>query len=643
MAYRPLGNANLRVGLMVPVALASITTEQLTIVIEGRSRNAMMEMLALSLLLLGFTLVLVALISRRMSRPLKEITAAADRISHGRLDSIIPVTSRDELGILAASFNTMSGRLKEYIDHLNEQQTRLSASEKQYRLLFDNMIDGFAYHEIIVDDAGRAIDYRFIEINAAFEQMTGLKADDIVGKTANEALDTDEKVGLNLIDKFGEVALTGKGITFELYAQALDRWYAVSVYTPQPKNVGTIFRDITNRKQSEAELNRLRYYLADIIDTMPSILIGVDGEGKVTQWNRKAMEASGVSAQDAVGHPLEEAFPSFSMAMNWASESVQAGQVRFHPKQERKTRIGDIRFEDVTIYPLSNIIGGAVIRVDDITERMRLEEMMIQSEKMLSVGGLAAGMAHEINNPLAGILQTASVLDSRLGGNPHIPANHKAAEAAGTSMAAIQRFMHARGIPGMLEMIKDSGQRMAVIVSNMLSFARRSESDSSAHRLNDLMDKTLSLAATDFDLKKHYDFKQIEIVKKYAADVPPVTCEAAKIQQVLLNILRNGAQAMQTAGTTSPCFTLTIHHDQDRQMVYMEIKDNGPGMAEATRKRVFEPFFTTKPDGVGTGLGLSVSYFIVTENHGGEMSVESYPGAGTAFTIGLPLNKDQTG
>jgi PAS domain S-box-containing protein len=576
-----------------------------------------------------------------MSRPLKEITAAADQISHGRLDQIIPVTSQDEIGILAASFNTMSGRLKEYIGHLNEQQGRLSASEKQYRLLFDNMIDGFAYHEVIVDGAGRPVDYRFIEINAAFERMTGLKADVLVGKTAAEALDKDETVGFNLIDKFGEVALTGKGITFELYAQALDRWYAVSVYTPQPKNVGTIFRDITNRKQSEAELNRLRNYLADIIDTMPSILIGVDGEGKVTQWNRKAMEASGVSAQDAIGLPLEETFPSFSMAMNWASESVQTGRVGFYPKQERKIQKGDIRYEDVTIYPLSNIIGGAVIRVDDITERMRLEEMMIQSEKMLSVGGLAAGMAHEINNPLAGIMQTASVLVNRLGGNPHIPANHKAAEAAGTSMAAIQRFMHARGIPGMLETIKDSGQRMAVIVSNMLSFARRSESDSSAHRLDDLMDKVLSLAATDYDLKKHYDFKHIEIVKHYANDLPPVTCEAAKIQQVLLNILRNGAQAMQTAGTTSPRFTLTIRHDQDRQMVYMEIKDNGPGMADATRKRVFEPFFTTKPEGVGTGLGLSVSYFIITENHGGEISVESYPGAGATFTIGLPVNRDQ--
>jgi signal transduction histidine kinase len=116
-----------------------------------------------------------------------------------------------------------------------------------------------------------------------------------------------------------------------------------------------------------------------------------------------------------------------------------------------------------------------------------------------------------------------------------------------------------------------------------------------------------------------------------------VTCEAAKIQQVLLNILRNGAQAMQAAGTTAPRITATIRHDKVRQMVYLEIEDNGPGMDEKTRKRVFEPFFTTKPEGAGTGLGLSVSYFIITENHDGEMTVASHPGGGAKFTIGLPV------
>lgn len=106
---------------------------------------------------------------------------------------------------------------------------------------------------------------------------------------------------------------------------------------------------------------------------------------------------------------------------------------------------------------------------------------------------------------------------------------------------------------------------------------------------------------------------------------------------MLLNILRNGAQAMQETGTVKPCLIVRTRFEKERKMVCMEIEDNGPGMDETTRKRVFEPFFTTKPVGVGTGLGLSVSYFIITEKHGGEMRVESTLGMGTKFIIKLPV------
>jgi signal transduction histidine kinase len=303
------------------------------------------------------------------------------------------------------------------------------------------------------------------------------------------------------------------------------------------------------------------------------------------------------------------------------------------PKVPIKTK-KETRFEAITISPLTaNGVEGAVIRVDDVTEQVRLEEMMIQSEKMLSVGGLAAGMAHEINNPLAGMMQTAGVMAGRIGANFDIPANRKAAREAGTTVAAVARFMELRGIPRMLETINKSGRRVAEIVENMLSFARKSEAAVSTHDLGKLLDKTLELAVTDYDLKKKYDFKRIAIEKHYAD--PPVCapCEGTKIQQVLLNILRNGAEAM--GDTASARFILRTRREGNTAV--MEIEDNGPGMDEQTRKRVFEPFFTTKPVGVGTGLGLSVSYFIITENHGGEMDVKSNPGAGATFRVRLPM------
>ena len=205
--------------------------------------------------------------------------------------------------------------------------------------------------------------------------------------------------------------------------------------------------------------------------------------------------------------------------------------------------------------------------------------------------------------------------------------------------------MEARGIPRMLTTINESGQRIAAIVENMLSFARKSDAAVSSHDPAELLDKILELAATDYDLKKHYDFKTIEIVKEFEDNLPLLPCEGAKIQQVLLNILKNGSQAMQETMSIdseikyNPKFILRMSQEREINMLRIEIEDNGPGMDEATRKRVFEPFFTTKPVGVGTGLGLSVSYFIITENHGGKMSVESAIGSGSNFIIRLPLHR----
>jgi len=260
---------------------------------------------------------------------------------------------------------------------------------------------------------------------------------------------------------------------------------------------------------------------------------------------------------------------------------------------------------------------------------------MVQSEKMLSVGGLAAGMAHEINNPLAGIMQNIQVMQNRLSSD--LPKNHEVAERCGVTMPAIQAYMQGRSMPQMMAMIMESGKRAAKIVENMLSFSRKSEAVTTSCDLAQLLDATVELAENDYDLKKKYDFRKIEIVREYDSKVPEVSCETSKIQQVFLNILSNGAQAMaENPGQTAPHLVLRVKMDDGQACV--EIEDNGPGMDAAVRKRIFEPFFTTKSVGVGTGLGLSVSYFIITENHSGTMTVFSTPGTGTRFVIHLPVD-----
>jgi signal transduction histidine kinase len=272
----------------------------------------------------------------------------------------------------------------------------------------------------------------------------------------------------------------------------------------------------------------------------------------------------------------------------------------------------------------------------DITESRRMENMMVQTEKMMSVGGLAAGMAHEINNPLGGMLQSLQNVIRRM--SPGLPANETEAAACGTRLETIRCYLEKREIFRFLENIRVSGERASHIVENMLSFSRRSESMRTPVNLSELLDKAVELAAHDYDLKKKYDFRHIRIVRRYEPAMAPVPCVATEIEQVMLNLLRNAAQAMgeNEQQGQPPCITLDLHKDGDSAVI--EIADNGPGMDAQQLKRIFEPFFTTKEVGVGTGLGLSVSYFIITNNHNGSLSADASPGKGATFIIRLPLN-----
>jgi len=342
-----------------------------------------------------------------------------------------------------------------------------------------------------------------------------------------------------------------------------------------------------------------------------------------------------LSAAAAQGRLFQEVIPSLAEYEDKVERAMRSGQVQIEAKVGRKIN-GESRYQDVTIYPLVSSGGeGVVIRVDDVTERVRIEEMMVQSEKMLSVGGLAAGMAHEINNPLGVILQASQNLLRRI--SPDLPTNVRVAEECGTSLGSLLRYFERREILSFLEDIRLSGQRAANIVTNMLSFSRKPEGGGSPTDLAELLDRTVSLAASDYDLKKRYDFRQIEIVREYHPEVPRVICQAGKIQQVFLNILRNGAEALMTAREPGRSPRLVLRVIRDREAVRVEIEDNGPGMDETVRRRVFEPFFTTKPPGAGTGLGLSVSYFIVVEDHGGSMAVETSHGGGARFIVHLPV------
>ncbi len=397
----------------------------------------------------------------------------------------------------------------------------------------------------------------------------------------------------------------------------------------------SVVRDISDRKRAEEQLRYLRNLLTNVVNSMPTVLVGVDSKGRVIQWNRQAEQVSGVRAEDASGKSIETVLPRLAKEMDSIRAAIERGELQEGIHREYKER-GLVRHEEVTVYPL---IGegteGAVVMVDDVTDRVRMEELVVQTEKMMSVGGLAAGMAHEINNPLGGIMQGAQNIQRRLSFD--LARNVEVARECGTELELINRYLEAREITNFLEGIRECGERAAKIVANMLHFSRHRPTDVTYENISEMVERSLELAANDYDLKRRFDFRHIVIEREYSPDIPPAPMVASEIEQVLLNVLRNGAHAMQGANTESPRFILRTGREDG--FVRIEIEDNGPGMPEEIRRRVFEPFFTTKEVGTGTGLGLSVSFMIITNNHNGTMTVDSMEGEGSTFVIRLPLER----
>ncbi|NOX35508.1 MAG: HAMP domain-containing protein [Deltaproteobacteria bacterium] len=432
------------------------------------------------------------------------------------------------------------------------------------------------------------------------------------------SLKANEQVPIHTEDEIADLSRTFNQMSNELF-------YSYNALEDQNRSL----------KEKEKKINEIKLYLSSIIDSMPSAIIGIDNNGIVTQWNREAENMTRINTKAALNTHIMSYAPMIGLTKKDITKTLV--QKTIHTVK-KKLQITDspAKTLQTTLYPLTGSgLEGAVIRVDDITKQVLLQEAMIHSEKMESVGGLAAGMAHEINNPLAGILQNAQVIEQRL--EKDMPANQKAAENAGTSMARINAYMKERKINAMLLNIKTAGKRAAGIVKDMLSFIRKESGHLAPHSMNRLLDETINIARADYDLKKRYDFKKILIKKEYLSDLPATACERTKIQQVFFNILKNGAYAMsqiKDAGY-SPRFILKTLETGD--MVRVEIEDNGPGMDEKTRKRIFEPFFTTKPVDMGTGLGLSISYFIITDIHKGKMKTEPVTNRGTRFIIELPI------
>lgn len=511
----------------------------------------------------------------------------------------------------------------------------LRASEEKFRSIVESLPMGMHFYRLAAD--GRLL---LDGANPAADRMLGVDHAALRGKTIEEAF--PGLAGSTIPEMYRNVArgqLDPQFFETQYHDDRFSGFYAVTVFRIGADAAATAYLDITDRRRSEELLRQSEEKFSRLFRLSPdAISLSDPDSGRIVEVNDAFVRLTGYGQDELAGRVSTEVglFVRTSDRERMLArlrETGQANDVELEIRRKDGSAIPcSVSCQFVTIGQKRFLL--AVTR--DLTDFRRMQEMMIQSEKMISVGGIAAGIAHEINNPLGIIVQAAQNLELRT--RPDFPRNVEAAEAIGLDMALLEKYMRDRKVLTFVQDMRSAALRAAEIIRHMLDFSRRSESRRKVCHLPDIIDRAVELAQSDYDLKKSYDFKRIAIVRDYDDDLRQIDCTETEIEQVLLNLLRNAAQAMAQADPPRQDPRIVLRASNVPHGVRIEVQDNGPGMPSSLQRRVFEPFFTTKPPGVGTGLGLSVSYFIVTSGHAGSMWVESEQGTGSKFVVELPAN-----
>nr|WP_321468439.1 cache domain-containing protein [uncultured Desulfobulbus sp.] len=366
---------------------------------------------------------------------------------------------------------------------------------------------------------------------------------------------------------------------------------------------------------AEQQTRENRALLESTIDSMPSVIIGVDAQLTVTQWNRTAEQVTGRNREQVHLQPLIEVYPEIVPYREDLARSLRINKTCVIATSLEENA-GKTLYRDITIFPLlSHGLKGAVLRIDDTTERVEMEQRLQQSQKMDAIGHLAGGMAHDFNNMLGGILGAADALRLRLG-EKELP---------------------------LINNIRVAAERAGELIRNLLAFARKDQVALAPVNMAQMIMETVEI------LKRTLD-KKITISHDLVAQVSRIMGDRGQLQSALINLGINAGQAMPDGGELS--FITRIRHlDQGYcdhspfsllpgRYLQIEVRDSGTGIAKKHLKRIFEPFFTTKSESQGTGLGLAAVYGTV-QQHQGEVLVESTLGRGTVFTLHLPLLSEE--
>lgn len=503
-------------------------------------------------------------------------------------------------------------------------------SDSRILSIIENVADG-----VIVIDAKGHINL----FNPAAERLFGYTAMEVIGENVNilippaekdqhddyikRYLETGER---HIIAKGREVeGQKRNGTTFPMYLSVGE------MRSSQFTCFIGIVHDLSPQKAASQQIAKASQFMQTVIDSTPSILIGVNIQGTITHWNRAAVYEKGIQVTEAIGQSFVELFPSLGITIQDLVHVIN--------NEEPLKRVGlpmiihgEARYVDLIIFPLIRGFDTAVARIDDVTERVRMQGVVVHTEKMLSIAGLAAGTAHEINTPLSIIFQGCQNIRQRLAVDSEN--NQSAAKDLSLDLYQMQQYLEQRDVITLLNGIQDAAKRCTHIVSELLNYSRRNVSSFALVSVYELINAALNLVKHDLSLRGNINLLRIKI-RRDSDETVELRCDKVAIEQVLFNLLRNAAQAV---GSDPNQVSPEIHIKVSAQdtWVQIEVADNGPGMTKDIACRVFEPFFSTKPIGLGSGLGLSVAFFIITQQHKGKISLITLPNQGARFIIRLP-------
>jgi PAS domain S-box-containing protein len=542
---------------------------------------------------------------------------------------------------------------------------------RESRRELENIIDFLPDATFVINSQRKVIAW-----NKAIEELTGIKAEDMLGKGDHEyslpfygerrpvlvdlALEFDEKIKA----KYLQVERKGEALIAHVYTPGLQKGgrspFLVATARVLRGSDGSIvgaiesLRDFTAIKDTQDELRRTNVEMAQLVASIPSFLIGLTPERRITRWNRAAEKVFGIAGDKVLGMPIDEC------GIQWNSKKISEAidlcrtgntaisldDIRFLRTDEKEGFLG------ITVSAIKGAqegLPGILLLGNETTQQKILESQLLQAQKLESIGQLAAGIAHEINTPAQYVgdnvrflleayedLEPIHALYDQLLSN--LRGENPTEDLVRTIETAVEQadlgYLR-QEVPKAARQSLEGIERISRIVRAMKDFSHPGTDVKTDIDLNKAIESTITVARNEWKYVA-------EMVTDFDPALPFVPCLPAEINQVVLNIIINASHAVSDALKRSGSETkgtISISTSALGDNAEIRICDTGTGIPENIRSKIFDPFFTTKEVGRGTGQGLAISRSVVVDKHGGTITFDSEIGKGTCFIIRLPLNQ----